>query len=331
MKKIFFSVFIILIASGFFLSGWFIFTLLNPIRLGQSTMFTIVEGTGVNQISLDLKQQGIIRSSLVFETYAYLKDIEGQFKAGEYSLPDVVNIKRLIDILTDSQSASNLTLLVREGEAIDDIDQSLSFQGRFAPGDFKKSLENLSQDFLADYDFLSDKPANASLEGYLFPDTYYYSSAEDIIKKMLSNFDKKLNPELRLEISRQGKTIFEIITVASLIEEEVKTDADRVIVSGIIWKRLAINMPLQLDSTIKYITGGSTALDQKVDSPYNTYLYKGLPPGPISNPGLAAIRAAIYPQASEYLYFITETDGAGTVHYAKTFEQHQKNIDDYLR
>lgn len=334
MKKIIFYLFVILVITGFILSAWFVFVLLNPIRLEQSAKFTIIEGTGVNEISAALKQQGIIKSSFVFETYAYLKDIEGQFKAGEYSLPAVVNIKRLVDILTDSQSASNLILLVREGETIADIDRSLSTQGQFAPGDFQKSLQNLNQEFLAERSFLSDKPASTSLEGYLFPDTYYffsYSSTEDIIRKMLANFDQKLDAEFRSEISRQGKTIFEVITVASIIEGEVKTTADRPIISGIIWKRLALNMPLQMDSTIKYITGSSTAEDQKVASPYNTYLHRGLPPGPIGNPGLAAIKAAIYPEESDYFYFITEQNDQGTVHYAKTFEEHQRNIAEYLR
>ncbi|NMB47957.1 endolytic transglycosylase MltG [Candidatus Kuenenbacteria bacterium] len=340
MKKIIFYLFVILVITGFILSAWFIFILLNPIRLEQSAKFTITEGTGVNEISAALKQQGIIKSSFVFETYAYLKDIEGQFKAGEYSLPAVVNIKRLVDILTDSQAASNLILLVKEGETIADIDQSLSTQGQFASGDFQKSLQNLNQEFLAERSFLSDKPASASLEGYLFPDTYYffsYSSTEDIVRKMLANFDQKLDAELRSEISRQGKTIFEVITVASIIEREAKINpqnpsADANIISGIFWKRLAANMPLQADSTIGYVIGREpTAADLKIDSPYNTYLYFGLPPGPIGNPGLAAIKDAIYPEESDYFYFITEQNDQGTVHYAKTFEEHQRNIAEYLR
>lgn len=338
MKKVLWPFFILLLLAGFLASAWFVFELLNPATIDNSLNFSIQSGEGVNQISAHLKKQGIIRSSFVFETYAYLKGIEGNFKAGEYSLPAVINIKRLVELLTSSVAANNPTLLVKEGATIEEIDQALAGQGQFTAGDFKRALSGLNQDFLAKYDFLADKPAAATLEGYLFPDTYYffnYSDPQDIIRKLLANFDRKLNVALRSEIKKQDKTIFEIITLASIVEREAKIDplhpsADANLIAGIFWKRLALDMPLQADSTIKYATGREpTPADLKIDSPYNTYLYKGLPPGPIGNPGLAAIEAALYPAASDYLYFITEPNG--TVHYASTLVEHQKNINDYLR
>jgi UPF0755 protein len=139
---------------------------------------------------------------------------------------------------------------------------------------------------------------------------------------MLKNFDQKLTPALMAEIKAQKKSIFSIVTMASLLEKEVKTQEDKKIVSGILWKRIAIGMPLQLDATINYITNKGdasvTIKDTKINSPYNTYKYYGLPKGPISNPGLDSISAAIYPTKTNYLYYLTD----GKTIFSETLEQH---------
>ncbi|MEK7149015.1 MAG: endolytic transglycosylase MltG, partial [Patescibacteria group bacterium] len=180
------------------------------------------------------------------------------------------------------------------------------------------------------------------LEGYLFPDTYRLykdASADDVIRKMLGNFDRKLTKDMRNEIILQRKTIYEIVTIASLIEKEVKSPEDKVLVSGILWKRLQLKIALQVDASIIYIktngrsqlNGGEKVLyeDLKIDSPYNTYKYRGLPPGPISNPGLESIEAAIYPKQSPYLFYISTPDGK-TI-YSKTLEEHNTAVAKYLR
>ncbi len=340
MKKTIFYVIILLLIAGLAASAWFIFGILAPVKVADQSNLTIVTGDGVHQISYALKQKNIIRSQFIFETYVYLKDVGSDFRAGDYSLPAVINIKRLVDLLTSGQSADNPEILVKEGDTIDDIDLALAGQGRFQAGDFASALKDLNQDFLAGRDFLADKPATASLEGYLFPDTYYffsYSSASDLVRKMLNNFDAKLTADLRSEIKRQGKTIFDVITLASIVEKEVKINQnhpsqDANIVAGIFWKRLADGMPLQSDATIKYVIKKTpSAADLKIDSPYNTYLYPGLPPGPICNPGLSAIKAAIYPESSDYWFFLTELTGDGTVHYARDFAEHEANIARYLQ
>jgi UPF0755 protein len=183
---------------------------------------------------------------------------------------------------------------------------------------------------------LKDKPKSLNLEGYIFPDSYKIrkeETIEDIINKTLQNFDKKVTPELRQEIEKQNKTIFEIITMASLLEKEVKTLEDKKIVSGILWKRLENNMPLQVDATISFITGKKDANisieETKIDSPYNTYKYKGLPLGPISNPGLESIIAAIYPESSDYWYYLSTPEGE-TV-FSKTLEEHNIAKAKYLK
>ena len=180
------------------------------------------------------------------------------------------------------------------------------------------------------------KPADVGLEGYMFPDTYRVAKdakPEDVVQKMLENFNRKLTPEMRADIALQGKTIFDVITMASIIEREASDTEDRKIISGILWKRVEAGMALQADATLTYITGNGTfalsADDLAVDSPYNTYKYPGLPVGPISNPGLDAILAAIYPKASPFWFYLH--DKAGNPHYSKTFEEHKINKEKYLR
>ncbi|MDQ5969412.1 MAG: Endolytic murein transglycosylase, partial [Patescibacteria group bacterium] len=172
-----------------------------------------------------------------------------------------------------------------------------------------------------------------SKEGYLFPDTYFVSGAinpAEVIKMLQDNYIKKIT-SLEKEILASGRTEKEIITMASILEGEA-LPKDRNTVAGILWRRLEIGMPLQVDSTFSYINGKNTyelTLDDlKIDSLYNTYKYKGLPPGPINNPGIEAIKSALNPIKTKYLYFLTEKDG--TIHYAKTFEEHKKNKELYL-
>lgn len=202
--------------------------------------------------------------------------------------------------------------------------------------DYRHDRLPVALDFLAPFSFLQDKPEYATLEGYLFPDTYFFvkgTAIENLVKKMLNNFEGKLTAEMRAEIKKQNKTIFEIVTVASLTEAEAQTTEDRALVADIIYRRLASGMPLQLDSTVNYVTGEKnpaiSLTQQKIDSPYNTYKYKNLPLGPISNPSLDSLQAAIYPQKNNYWFFLTGTDGR--MHYAKNLAGHQANMVKYLK
>ncbi|MCX6786073.1 MAG: endolytic transglycosylase MltG [Candidatus Komeilibacteria bacterium] len=194
--------------------------------------------------------------------------------------------------------------------------------------------KDLSQ-FTSTYDFLADKPVTADLEGYLFPDTYrVFKSATtlEIVKKMLDNFNNKLTPALRAEIKNRQQSIFETITLASIIEKEVRNPEDMKMVADIFYKRLSAGIALQSDATINYITGKGLvqpiAKDLAIDSPYNTYKYKGLTPTPIANPGINAITAAVYPKSNPYYYFLTAPDGQ--VIYSKTYAEHIANKKKYL-
>lgn len=230
----------------------------------------------------------------------------------------------------------NLTIM--EGWDLQDIGRYLGKEGICSSQDFLKTVNYLDLQKLSDkFSFLANKPERSSIEGYIFPDTYEITpdntGIDEFLGKAFSNFDAKFSNDLRQETEKQKKSIFEILTAASLIEKEVKTLEDKKIVSGILWKRIEIGMPLQVDATIAYITGkNSTDIsinETKIDSPYNTYKYRGLPVGPICNPGLDSIIAAIYPKKSQYLYYLS-APGGKTI-FSKTFTEHQAAKQKYLK
>jgi UPF0755 protein len=180
-------------------------------------------------------------------------------------------------------------------------------------------------------------PPGATLEGFLFPDTYRIfrdAGAERIIEKMLDNFGDKLTSQMREDIKKQERTIYETIIMASIIEKEVRTPEDMQIVSGIFWDRIKNGQALESCATLAYILGVNKAQyseeDTKIDSLYNTYKYRGLPPSPISNPGLNAIKAAIYPKYTEYNYFLSRPDTGETV-FSRTYAEHLENKRKYLK
>ncbi len=229
-----------------------------------------------------------------------------------------------------------------EGEGLWQSEEFLEISG-FPQVDYnlEKDMPALA-DFSKDYDFLRDKPANRGLEGYLYPDTYriYASSTpKDLIKKMLDNFDQHLTPKMREDIKKQGKTIYEIVTMASILEKEAPIDyahgdnRDARIIAGIFWDRIKNGQPLQSCATLAYVLGVNkaqySAEDTQVDSPYNTYQSRGLPVGPISNPGILAIEAAIYPLNTNYNYFLTPA-GSNDIIYAATYDEHLRNKAKYL-
>ena len=338
-SRIFGTLIVLVIVAGLVLSAWFVFAISVPKKVKFEDKFVISKGEGVNQISQNLKDKGVIKNSFVFETYAFLKGVESKFQAASYDLPEVANIKRLVDILTTGQKGDEWELTVIEGLTVEEIADLLEEADKFESDEFLGAIGYVRGDrinFSSRYDFLKDKSKEVSLEGYLFPDTYRFfpdATIEDVVSKMLNNFDKKLTSKMREDIEKQDKIIFDIIIMASIIEREVRTEDDRPIVSGIFWNRFEAGRALQADSTVNYITGKKTPAvsldDLQIDSAYNTYKYAGLTPGPISNPGIASIVAAIYPEDSEYWYFLTDKEG--NVHYAEDFEKHVENKNKYLR
>ena len=330
IKKI--LIFIIIII--FFAWIIFMFDLKSKVEFENEKEFMVVSGESVGQIAKNLTEQGIINSEFSFKLYILLKGWQSSIQAGTYILTPM-NIPDIAATLAIGKVDNEITIKFIEGWTMSEIAEYLVNE---------KIIENIDQflnsakaiNFSDEFDFLKDVESR-SLEGFLFPDTYRVfkdSTIADIISRQLQNFDEKLTPALRTEIRASARTIYEMLIIASIIEAEVTTDEDRRLVAGILWKRLDANMPLQVDSSLKYIIGKQsrnalTFEELEIDSPYNTYKYKGLPPSPINNPGESAIRAAIYPKNSDYWFYLS--DKKGNTIFSKTSDEHNQNVEKYLK
>ncbi len=292
----------------------FVYQMLVPVSVEkQGVLFSIERGESTFQISDNLKAKGLIKNKYVFVLYVFLTGQRDKLQAGEYSLSSSMKISEIVFKIASGDVVKEKITII-EGWNLRDIGWYFENKGMFQAEELYERTE---------------------LEGYLFPDTYEIRrgiSLDEIVQKMIDNFNVKLTADLRTEIKEQGRTAPEIITMASLLEKEVKTREDKKTVAGILWKRMEIGMPLQVDATVTYITQKQSIRvskeDTKVDSPYNTYKYQGLPAGPICNPGLDSIEAAIYPEETLYWYYLSASDGE-TI-FSKTLEEHNIAKAKYL-
>lgn len=279
-----------------------------PIDVKDKTekVFVIPDGQGTSIIAQRLKQEGLIKSPLVFRLVVESNGLSGKLQAGDFRLSRAMDLETIIGNLT--HGSLDYWITFPEGLRVEECAERLA----------EKSDINVS-DFI-----IAAKP----LEGRLFPDTYLIpnnAAAEDVANLLADTFEQK-SPT-------QDK---KLIIIASLIEREAKHAQDRALVSSVIHNRLNIGMALQLDATVQYVLGKKgnwwpkslTREDLQTKSPYNTYLNPGLPPQPIANPGLASLEAAMNPASTDYLYYVS--DSAGFNHYAATLEEHQANIAEYL-
>ncbi len=286
----------------------------------------IARGLGSREIAALLKREGAINSKWLFVFYVSLSGAASSLKPGTYELPHA-SLAEIVNLLVAGEKEE--IIVIPEGWTAQDIGEYLGTKNILSKNEFTSLAENklFPSSAIRRLDFVKDIPAGRGLEGYLFPDTYRIfptASAEEIVVKMLENFDRKFTQDMQDEVRRQGKTVFDIVTIASLIEKEVRSDEDRALVSGILWKRLRLGIPLQVDATITYLTGKSTTKisreETRIDSSYNTYRYAGLPYGPIANPGFSALGAAVHPKESPYLYYLSTPEGR-TI-FSRTLEEH---------
>lgn len=347
-KKIIFGVLVIFLIFVFSAYLWQGIFLPKDFSKTESVLFLVKKGENVFKIGENLEKEGLIKNKFLFDLYVLVKGASRKLQAGQYSLSPSMSIAEIAKKIISGEIVKTKITII-EGWTVMDIFDYLEKKGIIERGRYFYGLDSPlgSIDFSKEFEFLRDRPKTAkwdtsltNLEGFLFPDTYlisYGMSIEDILRMMLENFDKKLTKEIREEIKRQRKTIFEIVTMASLIEKEVYNTPQcpdcKNLVSGILWKRLKNKIPLQVDATINYITGKKTIKisieDTQIDSPYNTYKYLGLPPGPICNPGLESILAALYPKESDYWYYLSTPEGE-TI-FSKTLEEHNIKKAKYLR
>jgi UPF0755 protein len=295
--------------------------------------FEIVKGEGNAVIGSNLEKEGLISNKLYFYYYIRTHGLINKFLPGKYEISGNMTIPEIAIFLSNQENMlpGYINVTFPEGWTAEQMAQRLKANG-FDGDAFLNLVKNPPQDIVSLFPILVKKPAGTNLEGYLFPDTYKFSkdaTPGGILKKILNNTELKITPDIRSKAESQKKSIFQVLTMASILEKEVNTTSDFKIVSGIFWQRIAIGQALQSDATLEYVlkTGAfqHSVAQTKTDSPYNTYMYRGLPPGPISNPGMDAITAALNPEKTNYNYFLTDPNNPKNTVYSVTFQEHVAN------
>lgn len=293
----------------------------------------IPSGTSLKKAANILREHNLINNERVFLLYARFNDLEN-IKSGEYSLSENKSTDEILRLLNKGSHESGTKITIPEGFEIMNIADRLSENGLVDRDKFISAAED-SSIFKDKYEFLNSDDIQ-SLEGYLFPDTYYISDSQDeikIIEMMLDRFST-VYKEQNLEeyISKNNLSLNYLITMASIIEREAVISEERPVISGVFYNRLERDMPLQSCATVQYILKERKPVlsikDTKIESPYNTYLNKGLPPAPIASPGLDSITAAIYPVETDYIYFVAKGDGGHE--FSVTYDDHLKAKNKYL-
>lgn len=283
---------------------------------------TIKTGASLSQVAEELEEKDIINSKTFFSLYVRMFGGEGKIRAGVYEIQKGENYGEILEVLTSGKS-KQVKVTIPEGYTIRQIDTLLAEKGFIQKGEFEKCAKETCKE--------------KNLEGFLFPDTYFLDygsfSVESLTDLLLNTFDKKVSQDLHDDIVKSGRTIQEIIIMASILEKEVRHEEDLKIVSGILWKRYDAKWGLDVDATLLYDRENSdreiSNEDLQSDSPYNTRKWRGLPPTPIGNPGLKTVQAALHPEKSDYWFYLSKSDG--TMVYAKTNEEHNQNKIKFLR
>lgn len=300
-------------------------------RQVTSAVITVNKGAPLKEVGELLARHRLIRSAGAFTTYARWKGDDRKIKAGSYRISSSMSTREILDTLISGQVLVR-KVTIPEGYTTSQIADLLAARGIV---DRKAFLRAVGQGNF-DFPYLDGAPAGARrLEGFLFPATYQFRAgmtAEQVIQQLLDGFQMNYTPELRHRSAEMGLTTRQVITLASLVEREAKLADERPLVAAVFLNRLKIGMRLESCATIQYILGHQkerlTYADLKIPSPYNTYLNDGLPPGPIANPGLASIKAVLYPAQVNYLYFVARGDGSHV--FSLTLKDHDAAARRYV-
>lgn len=290
--------------------------------------FLIVKGSSAGAIGESLAKAGLIKSSIAFKLYVQVTGKQKRIQAGVYRLSGSYSLFRIVNELL--KGPIEVWVTVPEGLRREEIVE------RFINSFNLKDSNSFRSEFLS---------VSKGKEGFLFPDTYLFpktATASAVVAKMISVFDRRVDAKIKSDIAASNLSLSQTITLASIIERETKTDGERPVVSGILIKRLKAGWPLQADATLQYAVATTrcqfntscswwTPLvkdDLSIKSAYNTYKYPGLPPAPIASPGLSSIKAVVYPEDSDYWFYLH--DSQEQIHYAKTIDEHNQNVKMYL-
>ncbi|MFQ6038575.1 MAG: endolytic transglycosylase MltG [Candidatus Aminicenantales bacterium] len=312
--------------------SWFVFEFTRaPAGAPERIVFEVSPGQSARDIAQALQKKGILPKTWPFLIGYRLMVPKQSLKAGEYAFQIPLSAKAVLGILTQG-SVYLHSVTIPEGLILEEIGDLLEETGITSRSDFLRASQDTS--LISSFDETAQ-----NLEGYLFPETYRFAKgtpAEEVVEAMVSQFLSVFTRDWRVRAEEIGLSVREVVTLASLIEKETSLPEEKPIISAVFHNRLKIGMKLDCDPTIIYVlkkngtfTGRLRTRDMKLDSPYNTYLYGGLPPGPIANPGRASLEAALYPSDEDYLYFVSKNDGSH--HFSRSFREHQNAVNRYQK
>ncbi|USG68458.1 endolytic transglycosylase MltG [Brevibacillus ruminantium] len=294
----------------------------------------IPAGSSVRQIARILQEHGLIRNSDLFTYYVKYKGTGSRLQAGVYQFETGQSIDQMLQAMADGSTIVDATrFTIPEGWNVEQIADHLAQEGLV---DKAKFLQEVNQGSFPEFPFVASIPQKEGrkyrLEGYLFPETYEIkkdTNEHEIIAKMLAQFQKEWKPEWTEQLKAQKLTMDEAVTLASIVEREVVVDKERPIVAGVYYNRMREGWLLQADATVQFVLGKQrdriTFDDLKVESPYNTYLHPGLPPGPIASSGRASLEAVVHPEKHDYFFYVTKKDGTSEHYFSKTLQEHNAN------
>ena len=329
MRKALRYILILIIVGVLIIAGGLgaIYLVPNTFAQDDGTQVLVIEkGQTGTEITDMLYERGLIRSTQGFKLWLYLSGTNDKLQTGHYQIPNKVTVRELISLLQEGHVES-IRVTIPEGYTVGDIAIVL-----------EKNQIMKAKDFLAEaktfvpYPYMKGtRPATYPVEGFLFPSTYEIpvgATPREVIQMMADEMNRYLTPAVKKQIQAQHMSIHDFVTLASIVERESLFDADRPTIAGVFKKRLAHGIPLQSDATISYVLGYAkedvTIGDTQLQSPYNTYVSKGLPPGPIANPGKKALDAVLHSEDTDYLYFVADKDGHN--HFSKTYEEHLAEV-----
>ncbi len=299
-------------------------------------VLTIPPGSTTEQIANQLRDAGVIRSALAFRLRARQSGVDGLFQAGQHVLRRNMSVDEAIQALQTADVHETVLTLI-EGWRREEMAAYLQAQNALNASDFL--VLTAQTDFARDV--IGERPEQTNLEGYLFPDTYRIeedTTTDQFVERLLNQFRRKIGGAVANGFTANGLSVHEAVTLAAIVEREAQVPAERPLIAGVFYNRLAIGMTLGADPTVQYALGyqesegrwwkkALTLDDLRIDSPYNTYTNAGLPPGPICNPGFASLQAVAAPAATDYYYFVATGDGSHV--FSRTLDEHNANVRRY--
>ena len=302
---------------------------------GEAVIVKIPSGIGSAEVASILKEKGLIRNARVYRIYLEVKGVSDRLQAGTYRFAPGTSLEKITaDLVAGNVYRDTIKVTIPEGFRVEQVAERLEQAG---VANRERFIQAIQKGDFSNYSFVrqipAERPLKYRLEGYLFPDTYEIQKDADetaIVAMMLERLSRELTPERLERLKKLGLSIHDWLTLASLVEREAMVEKERPVIAGVLWNRLKKGWPLQVDATIQYVYGKQkerlTHRDLKIDDPYNTYLYKGLPPGPVGSPGVSSLEAVLFPEEHQYFFYVTKKDGSNEHYFAKTYAEHQQNI-----